>query len=76
MQAASRTLLARLAPADMIGEFYGLYALSGKATAFLAPLVVALVTSAAASQRAGISTIVVFFIVGALLLLPVGRASR
>ena len=76
MQAASRTLLARLAPADMIGEFYGLYALSGKATAFLAPLTVAVVTSVTASQRAGISTIVVFFVVGALLLLPVARPSR
>lgn len=76
MQAASRTLLARLAPADMIGEFYGLYALSGKATAFLAPLTVALVTSITASQRAGISTLIVFFVVGALLLIPVARPSR
>jgi UMF1 family MFS transporter len=76
MQAASRTLLARLAPADMIGEFYGLYALSGKATAFLAPLVVAIVTSTTDSQRAGISTLIAFFIIGGLLLLPVARPSR
>ena len=68
-QAASRTLLARLAPASMMGEFFGLYALSGKATAFMAPLAVALLTSAFASQRAGIAVILVFLVVGLGLLL-------
>jgi UMF1 family MFS transporter len=70
-QAASRTMVSRLAPTDMIGEFYGLYALSGKATAFMAPLAVAAVTDAFDSQRAGISTILIFLIVGLVLLLPV-----
>lgn len=64
-QAASRTLMARLAPAGLETEFFGLYALSGKATAFLAPLAVALATDAFASQRAGLFIVVAFFIVGA-----------
>ena len=68
-QAASRTLLARLAPASMMGEFFGLYALSGKATAFMAPLAVALLTSTFASQRAGISMILVFLVIGLGLLM-------
>ena len=68
-QAASRTLLARLAPASMMGEFFGLYALSGKATAFMAPLAVALLTSTFASQRAGISVILVFLVIGLGLLM-------
>ena len=72
-QAASRTLLARLAPASMMGEFFGLYALSGKATAFMAPLAVALLTSTFASQRAGISVILVFLVVGLGLLLFVSE---
>ena len=76
MQAASRTLLSRLAPQDKIGEFYGLYALSGKATAFLAPFVVAVVTQAALSQRAGISTLLAFFVVGAVLLVAVREPGR
>ena len=38
MQAASRTLIGRLAPVGMTGEFYGLFALSGRATAWMAPL--------------------------------------
>ncbi len=70
-QAASRTMLARLAPPKMIGEFYGLYALSGKATAFIAPLVIGIVTGVANSQRIGIATIVVFLVVGGLMMLAV-----
>ena len=72
-QAASRTLLARLAPDSMMGEFFGLYALSGKATAFMAPLAVALVTDVFASQRAGIAVILVFLVVGLALLLFVSE---
>jgi MFS transporter, UMF1 family len=48
-----------------------LFAFSGKATAFLAPLSVALVTDIAASQRAGMASIPVFLVAGFLLLLPV-----
>ena len=70
-QAASRTMMARLAPPQLMTEFFGLYALSGKATAFLAPLAIALVTDAAGSQRAGLAVIIAFFIVGLLLFLPV-----
>ncbi|UCH74954.1 MAG: MFS transporter [Rhodospirillales bacterium] len=70
-QAASRSLMARLAPVDMRTEMFGLYALSGKATAFLGPLTFGLVTDLFDSQRAGMATILVFLGVGLLLLLPV-----
>jgi UMF1 family MFS transporter len=80
LQASSRTLLARLAPSHQIGEFYGLFALSGKLTSFAGPLAVASVTAATASQRAGISVLVGFFAVGAVLLAFVrvsgGSAAR
>jgi len=68
LQASSRTLLARLAPREHIGEFYGLFALSGKLTSFAGPLAVAAVTAAMASQKAGISVLVGFFTLGAMLL--------
>lgn len=68
LQASSRTLLARLAPRDQLGQFYGLFALSGKLTSFAGPLAVATVTVATMSQRAGISVLVGFFAVGAILL--------
>ena len=70
-QAASRTMISRLAPVEKIGEFYGLYALSGKATAFVAPFAVAGITGFTQSQRYGVAVILVFLILGLLLMLPV-----
>lgn len=76
-QAASRSFMARLAPPHLRAEMFGLYALSGKATAFVGPALLAWATAAAGSQRWGMATILGFFIVGGLLLLtveePVGR---
>jgi UMF1 family MFS transporter len=68
MQAASRTMIGRLAPPGMTGEFYGLFALSGRATTFMAPFVVARVTAATDSQRAGVVAILVFLVIGFVLL--------
>jgi UMF1 family MFS transporter len=68
LQAAARTLLVRLAPAGRITQFFGLFALSGKVTSFSGPLLVGLVTTIFASQRAGMAVLVVFFAVGALVL--------
>ncbi len=70
-QASSRSLLARLAPREKITQFFGLFAFSGKVTAFLAPLMVATVTAATGSQRAGMASIAIFLIAGLLMLLPV-----
>ncbi|MEZ5936275.1 MAG: MFS transporter, partial [Alphaproteobacteria bacterium] len=56
-QAASRTLMSKLAPPEQQTEMFGLYALSGKVTAFLGPLVLATVTELAGNQRAGMATI-------------------
>ena len=74
-QSASRSLMARIAPEDIRTEMFGLYALSGKATAFLGPLAVAALTAAFDSQRVGMSAIVIFFIVGGLLLIGVRQAK-
>ncbi|MHA1546350.1 MAG: MFS transporter [Alphaproteobacteria bacterium] len=76
LQAASRTFLARLAPREKIGVYFGLLAFSGKATAFIGPLLVALVTSLAGSQRAGLVPIAVLFLVGLLGLAHVARISN
>jgi UMF1 family MFS transporter len=75
-QSASRSLMARLAPPKMTAEFFGLYALSGKATAFLGPAVFGLVTDLSGSQRLGMATILVFIAFGALVLLPVRDPHR
>ena len=70
-QTASRSLMARIAPREAVNEMFGLFALSGKITSFLNPLVLAWATLHFQSQRAGMATVVVFLAVGALLLLPV-----
>lgn len=69
MQAASRSLVARLAPPDHMGAAFGLLAFSGRATAFVGPLLVAVVTEFTASQRAGLLPIAVLFGIGLVLLL-------
>lgn len=69
VQAASRSLLARLAPADKITQFFGLFAFSGKVTAFLAPFLVALVTQQTGSQRIGMASVLAFLVIGAALML-------
>ncbi|MCB1484938.1 MAG: MFS transporter [Hyphomicrobiaceae bacterium] len=69
VQAASRSLLARIAPADKITQFFGLFAFSGKVTAFLAPFLVAFVTQVSDSQRIGMSAVLAFLIVGGLMML-------
>jgi UMF1 family MFS transporter len=78
IQAASRSLMAHLAPPDMRTEMFGLYALTGKATAFIGPMMLGWATLAAGSQRAGMATVLAFFVIGLALLwrVPDPRHSR
>ena len=75
VQAASRSLLTHLAPADRMTQFFGLFAFSGKVTSFMAPFLIAVVTRISGSQRIGMAIIAAFLIAGFLLLLPV-RVKR
>ncbi len=68
VQAASRTMMARLAPPAMRGEMFGLFALSGKVTAFLGPALVGWVTFATGSYRLGMATTLILLAIGWLLL--------
>lgn len=73
LQASSRSLMARLSPPEKCGQFFGLFTLSGKVTSFMGPLLVALVTDVTNRQEAGVFVLVGFFVIGAFLLLGVGR---
>ncbi|MCK5545879.1 MAG: MFS transporter [Rhodospirillaceae bacterium] len=75
-QAASRTYMANLVPEKMEAEMFGLYALSGKATAFMGPALLGWLSVTFDSQRAGMASIIVFLVVGALLLLPLPDPTR
>ena len=73
--ANSRTMLARIAPEGQMTKFFGLYALSGQVTAFIAPLMVAIFTDLFVSQRAGLASILVLLIAGLVMMAWV-RESR
>ena len=66
-QAASRSMIARLAPPDQIGKYFGLFALSGKATSFLAPFLIG-VLLAYVGDRWSYGVILLFLFIGMILL--------
>jgi UMF1 family MFS transporter len=65
---ASRTMMIRHSDPDKPGEAFGLFALSGKATAFLAPALVTLATWATGSVQLGVSPVIALFLIGLFLL--------
>lgn len=69
VQASSRSYLARSVSVEEAGRFFGLYAFSGRATSFLAPLTVASLTVLTDSARIGMCALIVFLAVGFLILL-------
>ena len=71
LQSSSRPLLVDQSTPERVGEAFGLYALSGRATAFLAPWAIGVVTVAFDSQRIGITPILALFVIGMLFLIPV-----
>ena len=71
LQAASRTLLVHQTEPGKVTESFGLYALAGKATAFIAPFSVAAFTDFTGSQRLGVIPIIVLFLIGLALLVRV-----
>ncbi len=67
-QSASRSLMARFVPKDRENEFFGFFAFSGKATAFMGPFLLGVLTQIFESQRYGIAVVILFLIVGFILL--------
>ncbi|MBI3675405.1 MAG: MFS transporter [Proteobacteria bacterium] len=75
--ANSRTMLARIAPAEKMTEFFGLYSLSGTSTTFLATGFVGWLTAVSHSQRIGLLGETAFLLIGLVLMFFVkeNRAS-
>ena len=69
LQSASRSMMVRHTHPERATEGFGLYALSGRATAFLAPALIGLVTVISGDARIGISPLVGLFVVGLVLLI-------
>ena len=68
IQALSRALFARLVPHAQAGRFFGLYNMVGKFAVVLGPLMVGAVSLASGNPRAGILSVLLLFLLGALLL--------
>lgn len=65
LQAASRTMVVRLAHPERMTEAFGIYALTGKATAFITPLSIGLLTTYTGDRHTGIfAPIIVLFLIG------------
>ncbi len=75
-QAASRTMLVKIIPKGEAAKYFGLFALSGKATTFLAPLIIGILTVALNDQRMSLVTVVGFLIVGIILFLKVSETPE
>jgi len=73
--ASSRSLMARLAPKDRVTQFFGLFAFSGKASSFVAPLLVGVLTTVTGQQRWGVAVVLVFLLAG-LVMMPFVRGQR
>lgn len=71
VQAASRTMVSRLSPPEIVTQAYGFYAFTGKSISFLGPLCFGLATTAFDTQQAGMATIILFWLVGLVMLLAV-----
>ena len=79
LQSSSRTLMVRHSNPDRPAEAFGLYALSGKATSFLAPMLIAIATQATGSARLGVSPLIGLFILSLVILVwvnPKGDVKR
>jgi UMF1 family MFS transporter len=74
-QSASRSLMGRFVPEKHQAEFFGFFAFSGKITSFLGPILLGTATAMFASQRAGVATVLIFFVVGGALLLSVSERA-
>ena len=67
-QAASRSYLARCVPSHMASEFFGIYSLSGRLTAFIGPMLLSFVTLMSGSQRVGLFSTLAFILAGLFIL--------
>lgn len=71
VQASSRSYLARNVALSEAGRYFGIYALTGRATSFMATLLFSMTTYATDSAHLGMATLLIFLVTGLLLMLRV-----
>jgi UMF1 family MFS transporter len=70
-QALSRSLYSQMIPALHEAEYFGFYEISERGTSWLGPLIFGLAVDITGTQRIAIVSLIIFFVVGLILLLPV-----
>jgi UMF1 family MFS transporter len=75
IQSLSRSYFGSLVPVEKRGEFFGFYNMVGKFSAVLGPALVGVTALATGSNRAGILSVLVLFVSGALLLWQARRIA-
>lgn len=76
LQSASRSMMVRQADPAKITESFGLYALTGKATSFIAPISIGIMTQITGSQQIGITPLIALFLIGFALMAWVKPAGE
>ena len=71
IQAASRALFTQFIPQGRESEYFGIYALVGKSSAIIGPLVFGYISSTFKSQRPAILAVSLFFIAGLVMVIRV-----
>ncbi len=71
IQALSRSYYTRLIPTEFAAEFFGFYNMLGKFAAIIGPVLIGVVTITTGSNRLGILSIIILFIIGGFLLTKV-----
>ena len=74
-QALSRSLFSQMIPAKQEAEFFSFYEVSERGTSWMGPALFGLVNQQFESLRAGILSVIVFFILG-LILLPLVNINK
>jgi UMF1 family MFS transporter len=75
IQALSRSLYARMIPVGQTAEFFGFYNMLGKFAAILGPFMMGWVGLTTGSPRAGVLSLLVLFVAGAVLLFRVNPSE-
>ncbi len=70
---SSRSMLIHVAPINMRGEFFGLFAIAGTVTVWIGPMMIEYFTRWSGDQRIGMSAIALLFFGGLAVLLTVRR---
>ena len=73
IQSASRVFITKSIDENNQASGFGLFALSGKLTSFIGPLLVSTVTYISSSQRIGFSSAIILLLIGLLILLKVKK---